>query len=189
MQTKVLVGALIFLLLFFIAFVWWIWFATEAILPIWVPIAITVVPVVVAIVVFVIRRIQAREGARKLESAIAGQSAVSESGELQQLRREFDGAVAALKKTKLARGGDGRDALYRLPWYAIIGPPACGKTTVLRNSGLRFPDVPGMGQRIKVKGIGGTRNCDWFLTNRAVILDTAGRWTVEEDDRDAERRR
>lgn len=184
MQTKVLTGALIFLALFFIAFVWWVWYATEAILSIGIPITITVLPIFIAVIVFIIRRIQARRGSRQLEAAISGQGAAYESGELLQLRREFDSAVAALKKTKLARGSDGRDALYRLPWYVIIGPPACGKTTVLRNSGLRFPDVPGMGQRVKVKGIGGTRNCDWFLSNRAVILDTAGRWTVEDDDRD-----
>ena len=35
-----------------------------------------------------------------------------------------------------------------------------------------------------MRGVGGTRNCDWWLTNEAVILDTAGRYTTEDDDRD-----
>ncbi len=34
------------------------------------------------------------------------------------------------------------------------------------------------------KGIGGTRNCDWWMTNQAVIVDTAGRYTTEDTDRD-----
>jgi len=28
--------------------------------------------------------------------------------------------------------------------------------------------------------VGGTRNCDWWLSNDAVILDTAGRWATQE---------
>jgi type VI protein secretion system component VasK len=29
-----------------------------------------------------------------------------------------------------------------------------------------------------LRGIGGTRNCDWWFTNEAVLLDTAGRYTT-----------
>jgi type VI secretion system protein ImpL len=65
-----------------------------------------------------------------------------------------------------------------LPWYIIIGPPGSGKTTALRSSGLQFPYAKGG----KVKGVGGTRNCDWWLTNEAIILDTAGRWSTQDDD-------
>ncbi len=35
-----------------------------------------------------------------------------------------------------------------------------------------------------MKGVAGTRNCEWWLTNEAVILDTAGRYTTEDNDRD-----
>ncbi len=62
----------------------------------------------------------------------------------------------------------------------IIGPPGVGKTTALRSSGLPFPHAKGG----RVRGVGGTRNCDWWLTNDAVILDTAGRWATQEDDRE-----
>ncbi|HEY8428494.1 MAG TPA: type VI secretion system membrane subunit TssM, partial [Sandaracinaceae bacterium] len=55
-------------------------------------------------------------------------------------------------------------------------------STALRNSGLQFPYMSTSGGG--VRGIGGTRNCDWWLTNEAVLLDTAGRWTTEEEDRD-----
>ena len=85
----------------------------------------------------------------------------------------------SLKTSKLGGGKKGADALYALPWYMIIGPPGAGKSTALRNSGLRFPYAGGA-----VQGVGGTRNCQWWMTNEAVILDTAGRYTTEEADRD-----
>ncbi|HET6371580.1 MAG TPA: type VI secretion system membrane subunit TssM, partial [Nitrospiria bacterium] len=34
------------------------------------------------------------------------------------------------------------------------------------------------------QGVGGTRNCDWWFTSEAVLLDTAGRYVTEDDDRD-----
>ena len=89
--------------------------------------------------------------------------------------------MAALKTSKLGRGKQsGAAALYSLPWYVIIGPPGAGKTTALRHSGLVFPylDPSGGG----VRGVGGTRNCDWWFTNEAILLDTAGRYTTEAED-------
>jgi type VI secretion system protein ImpL len=88
--------------------------------------------------------------------------------------------VGALKSSKLARGGS--DALGVLPWYLIIGPPGAGKSTALSKSGLQFPYLSAGGRG--VKGVAGTRNCEWWLTNEAVILDTAGRYTTEDNDRD-----
>ena len=32
--------------------------------------------------------------------------------------------------------------------------------------------------------MGGTRNCDWWFTNEAILLDTAGRYTTQSEDRD-----
>ena len=31
--------------------------------------------------------------------------------------------------------------------------------------------------------MGGTRNCDWFFTTEGILLDTAGRYSVHEEDR------
>ena len=63
-----------------------------------------------------------------------------------------------------------------MPWYVIIGPPAAGKTTALRQSGLDFPfDLTD-----DLHGVGGTRNCDWFFTEDAVLIDTAGRYVLQE---------
>ena len=77
-------------------------------------------------------------------------------------------------------GATARDALGLLPWYVIIGPSASGKTTAIRSSGLKLP----LGKGGEVRGVGGTRNCDWWMTNEAILLDTAGRWSTEDDDRD-----
>jgi type VI secretion system protein ImpL len=173
----------------FIGFAWWV-YLTSGKLHWALPVACTVLPFVIAGCVLLARWLLARRGEKRLERAIAADGALEQAAagsaqraEVERLRREFEQAVAALKHSKLASGhGGAGEALYRLPWYAIIGPPACGKTTVLRNSGLKFPYLPGTGDRLK--GLGGTRNCDWWLTNHAILLDTAGRWTLEEDDRD-----
>jgi len=85
---------------------------------------------------------------------------------------------------RLLKGAEGRHRfggrwIYQLPWYMIIGPPGCGKTTALVNSGLRFPLADQLGQG-PVQGVGGTRNCDWWFTDEAVLLDTAGRYTTQD---------
>jgi type VI secretion system protein ImpL len=84
----------------------------------------------------------------------------------------FQEVLAELKRRRLG----GRRLLREMPWYVIIGPPAAGKTTALRQSGLEFPfDVTD-----DLHGVGGTRNCDWFFTEDAVLIDTAGRYVLQE---------
>ena len=120
----------------------------------------------------------------------------AEPAELAQLRKRFAAALSTLRHTRFgSRGGFwsslswkfGRQYLYQLPWYLIIGAPGAGKTTALLNSGLQFP-LAGQFGRGSIKGVGGTRNCDWWFTDSAVLLDTAGRYTTHEADRVADRR-
>jgi type VI secretion system protein ImpL len=144
--------------------------------------------VVVAVgAIFIIKRLQARAAAQAIEKtlksqgeAFAAQVRPDQQPEVKALQSEFAKAVGALKSSKLARGGS--DALGVLPWYLIIGPPGAGKSTALSKSGLQFPYLSAGGRG--VKGVAGTRNCEWWLTNEAVILDTAGRYTTEDNDRD-----
>ncbi|MDN4502248.1 type VI secretion system membrane subunit TssM [Alteromonadaceae bacterium BrNp21-10] len=96
------------------------------------------------------------------------------------LQDRFKQALQTLKKSKLG-GKGGPRYLYQLPWYVIIGPPGAGKTTALKNSGVNFPLQEGFGSD-PVKGVGGTRNCDWWFTDEAVLLDTAGRYTTQDSD-------
>ncbi|MBP7241247.1 type VI secretion system membrane subunit TssM [Amaricoccus sp.] len=85
---------------------------------------------------------------------------------------KFQEVLAELRRRKLG----GRRFLREMPWYVIIGPPATGKTTALRQSGLSFP----IDLTDDLQGVGGTRNCDWFFTEDAVLIDTAGRYVVQE---------
>ena len=75
----------------------------------------------------------------------------------------------------------GSAALYELPWYLVIGNPAAGKSTAILNSGLHFPFTDQKGSVLH--GIGGTRNCDWYFTSEGILLDTAGRYSVQDADR------
>ena len=136
---------------------------------------------------FILRRRARKAAAKKLEEDITAQADEQArtvrpdlQPEIQAMKGEFSRAVAALKLSKLAQGG--RDALAVLPWYLMVGPPGTGKSTALRNSGLKFPYLSSRGGGA-VRGVGGTRNCDWWLTNEAVFLDTAGRYTTGEEDR------
>lgn len=72
-----------------------------------------------------------------------------------------------------------RQYLYEHPWYIFIGAPQSGKTTALLNSGLKFSFSDKNG--VSVSGNEGTKNCDWFFTDEAVFIDTAGRYTMQHE--------
>lgn len=113
--------------------------------------------------------------ARKASDAIAKELAKPTPGEAEteQLQRRMAEALGRLRKAS----GDKRDYLYSRPWYVIIGPPGAGKTTALLNSGLRFPFSDA-----SLKGVGGTRNLDFWFADEAALVDTAGRYTTQDSD-------
>ncbi len=102
----------------------------------------------------------------------------SSQEELNTIKERMEDAVKTLKKSQLV-GHFGQQFLYQLPWYIIIGPPGSGKTTLLQNSDLKFPLSDRFGKEA-IRGVGGTRNCDWWFTDEAVLLDTAGRYTTQD---------
>ena len=102
----------------------------------------------------------------------------AQSEEIAALRSRFDEALQLLRKAS-KKGRRDIAFLYELPWYVIIGGPGSGKTTLLRNSGLKFPLSEQLGDG-PVRGVGGTRNCDWFFADEAIFLDTAGRYTTQD---------
>jgi type VI secretion system protein ImpL len=130
----------------------------------------------------VIRKMRAFRVSDKLVAAVVKQSKADErpSADALQLRERFEEAAATLKQKR--RGGH---TLYELPWYVIVGAPGSGKTTALLNSGLHFPLEQRSG-RGGLRGVGGTRNCDWWFTDEAVFLDTAGRFTTQDSDAGAD---
>ena len=112
------------------------------------------------------------------ESVDSGDDVVGD--EISELRTKLKTAMADLRKSK-----NGRAHLNELPWYIMIGPPGAGKTTAIVNSGMQFPLAEKMG-KAAIGGVGGTRNCDWWFANDAVLIDTAGRYTTQESDAKAD---
>jgi type VI secretion system protein ImpL len=105
--------------------------------------------------------------------------------ELESIQARFQKAAEELKSARFP-SPDGRPrAVEEMPWYVMIGAPGSGKTTALLNSGLRFPLYKAESSA-SVPGVGGTRNCDWWFADEAVLLDTAGRYTTQESDRKAD---
>ena len=111
---------------------------------------------------------RAFEGELRRDAQKGGASREEVKQALGDLAAKWSEAVVQLKQAGLD--------VYSLPWYLLIGEPQSGKSTTLKNSGLEFP----VGADA-LSGAGGTRNCDWWFANEAVILDTAGRFTFQEE--------
>lgn len=152
----------------------------------WKPLASMLVRAVVILVLFLLwilitafKYNRRRKADRRLREEIVKQDEGDSSGVAEELRNRFEQAVHYLRRS-------GRKTnLYELPWYVIIGPPGSGKTTALQNSGLEFPLEQRYGDEA-LRGVGGTRNCDWWFTNEAVFLDTAGRYVTQDSDKQAD---
>ncbi|MEL6599794.1 MAG: type VI secretion system membrane subunit TssM, partial [Pseudomonadota bacterium] len=135
---------------------------------------IGIAALIIGIVAF-FRRRRRRRAAEGLEDAILPETP---TGDAQVLEERMRTALDKLKKS------GGRTYLYDLPWYVIVGPPGAGKTTALVNAGIDFKlkgeDGGGLG------GFGGTRACEWWFAEDAILIDTAGRYTTQESDRGAD---
>ncbi|HJV85041.1 MAG TPA: type VI secretion system membrane subunit TssM [Noviherbaspirillum sp.] len=136
---------------------------------------------------WIIRRKQSEHASEAMEQIFRSQADAAVNAapaarkpDVEILRKHLLEAVLTIKTSKLGET-TGRAALYELPWYIVIGNPAAGKSTAIVNSGLNFPYSDNAGQAIQ--GIGGTRNCDWFFTTEGILLDTAGRYAVHDEDR------
>jgi len=134
------------------------------------------------------RRWRAQRQGQALQQALDRQadSAVQKApkgkrAEVEALRGRMAEAVKTIKTSRLGQES-GSAALYELPWYMVIGNPAAGKSTAIVRSGLKFPFADQTDNIIQ--GIGGTRNCDWFFTSEGILLDTAGRYSVHQEDRE-----
>lgn len=144
------------------------------------------------------RRWRARKASQRLTDGLMRAPAAQQpaapdapgAAEQKVLATRFTEAVATLKQMRLHAAGrkpgwrdwlslSGGSYLYDLPWYVFIGAPGSGKTTALVNSGLSFPLADKFGPGA-IRGVGGTRNCDWWFTDDAVLIDTAGRYTTQD---------
>ncbi|TAL94239.1 MAG: type VI secretion system membrane subunit TssM [Paraburkholderia sp.] len=112
-------------------------------------------------------------GGKKKESPAASQ--------LRKVNAVVTGALARLKAMRTGARGpgklfQGKRYLYELPWYITVGSKASGKTSALLNAGLSFPVAEQM-QRATSALAGEAGSVDWWMTNDAVLIDTAGHYT------------
>ncbi|GAB6888309.1 type VI secretion protein IcmF/TssM N-terminal domain-containing protein [Desulfothermus okinawensis JCM 13304] len=114
---------------------------------------------------------------RVIEEDERSLEAVPESRRLdfEELQKKWKEAISLLSSSHLKKKGN---PLYVLPWFLFLGESGSGKTTALKNCRLASPltDIP------RVSGIAGTRNFDWWFFNEAIILDTAGRYSIPVDE-------
>ena len=121
-----------------------------------------------------------RRRRKALAAGMADDAAARKAAEDQAEAAEEVAALRARMKevmARLKRRGWRSRQIYDQPWFVLIGPPGSGKTTALLNSGLHLPlgdDGP------SASGVGGTRLCDWWFTDEAVLIDTAGRYTTQD---------
>jgi type VI secretion system protein ImpL len=132
--------------------------------------------VVVMLLVWAVANLLLELRRRGRDTALAAGLTSDAAEETAAVREKLATALRLLKKNRKSRG-----FLYEQPWYAIIGPPGAGKTTALLNAGLHFPLAAEMGQGA-LSGVGGTRLCEWWFTDDAVLIDTAGRYTTHDSD-------
>jgi hypothetical protein len=141
----------------------------------WILVAIVLVCCVVYGLIELVRKQREKKKSRDFEGKLGLQS--RRGGEVG--KEEIREAVAELGdkwQTAVSELRTRGQSIYELPWYLLIGEPQSGKSTTLRNSGLEFP----IGADA-LSGAGGTRNCDWWFTDEAIVLDTAGRFTFQEE--------
>jgi type VI secretion system protein ImpL len=113
--------------------------------------------------------------AKKNNSLETGLKAKTDSS----MQKKLDDVMMSLKRSDLGSRYRGNSALYALPWYMIIGPSAAGKSTFFSRSGLSFPLNDD--KRYHLEGIGGTKDCDWWFSDQAILIDTAGRYSNDKD--------
>jgi len=147
---------------------------------VWLRVTIIAVAVVLVVGFYAFRWWRRRRAAKQIENALKADDSTSGDGEV--LATRMAEAIDTLK-----RSSGKQSFLYELPWYVIVGPPGAGKTTALVNSGLKFP-LAGQDGAASIAGVGGTRYCDFWFTEDAVLIDTAGRYTTQDSDSETDRK-
>jgi len=116
----------------------------------------------------------------ELDEAAIKDLPVQERQQLRDLQDKWKDAVELLRDSYLRKQGN---PLYALPWYLVIGESGSGKTSAIKNARLSSP----LSDIARTAGITATANCDWWFFEEAIILDSAGRYTIPvEENRDRE---
>src|SRR5262245_9069239 len=88
----------------------------------------------------------------------------------EEFKARFTHAPQTLKGLPQQRGLE--YPLYVLPWYLLTGDTEAGKTAVVKSADLFSPLIP-------IVNNSTTQNCDWWIANTAVVLDTTSRYVLQ----------
>ncbi len=100
-------------------------------------------------------------------------SAEAEDMRLAELHERWRRGLDILRHAPGHLGND----IYALPWFVVMGESGSGKSTAITHARVSL----GGGSNTTAK-IASTHNCDWWFFEKAVVLDTAGRYTVPVDE-------
>jgi type VI secretion system protein ImpL len=126
---------------------------------------------------FFFRALWLRRKEKKFIDGILIQESKEETQEQRlsnELASRWKEAVQQLKTSRLRLDGN---PLYVLPWYMVMGESGSGKTTAIKNAGLSST----FSSQTRAEGLSGTKNCDWWFFEQAIIIDTAGRYATQPD--------
>lgn len=166
--------------------------SAQPLLPVWIRTAIIAVILSICALYWLYRFWNALRHDENLRAKVLdfGKGGADDDTAKVELKTVADAVQKAMGKLRSlrSRGGtfrrifEGKRYLYELPWYMIVGNSNAGKTTALLNSGLQFPvdrEKVAMTRRLALESKGGTMHCDWWFTNEAVLIDTAGRYVEQ----------
>jgi type VI secretion system protein ImpL len=175
LYALIALGCVLGLLLVFgivLAFAW----------PWWVGIFLVILLLGVGIAAVIVRKVVLRRKEQLFVAQIIEQDNAyvksmkdDEKKNLADIQDKWKEAVGALKKSHLKKFGN---PLYVLPWYMVIGESGAGKTTSIKSARLSSP----FAEYTKISGFSGTKNCDWWFFEQAIIIDTAGRYAIPVDE-------
>jgi type VI secretion system protein ImpL len=167
--------ALIVVLVVFGLVLWLNW-------PLWVGLFLLLGLAALGVALFALMKVLSRRKEQHFVQQVIEQDEVriknlsaKERDEVKVLQERWKEAVETLKRSHLRKLGN---PLYVLPWYMVIGESGSGKTTAINSAKLSSPFV----EVKRVQGISGTKNCDWWFFEQAVIIDTAGRYAIPVDE-------
>ncbi|UXH78529.1 ImcF-related family protein [Roseateles amylovorans] len=96
--------------------------------------------------------------------------------------QDASGALAGLMRsvTRWRRDHDIAD-VYSVPWYLLLGAPGVGKSALVQDPGLGFPQARDIGEAVS-QWLGGLRQCRWWFSPHAVVIENSRRRLLSESD-------
>lgn len=168
--------ALLLMLVIALAAIWWLG-------PLWTvnayqPLASVAARVLATLVVLVLPLLAWAIGLRKRNVALEAERAQAQQQEddpclrhVQAQERDLDKSLGLLQANL-----KGRNALYQLPWYLVLGQENAGKTSFINRSSQTFSltgEVKAGSQRVEADADRIYR-IDWWIGDHAVLIDPPG---------------